>query len=1263
MPAAERTGRARHRVLIAAFLLPETIEFDVHEDEGSGSDPGLMSVPASPMPRQPNPQHLADVLSSRLQMAVNQQDTARPVRPSFGAHIGSSATSPRRGSFTGQRERVNMAELMAEATGPGSTFLSQQVGPGGSAVFSGASSPPQAEPTDDDAGATHAQNGGVNSAPDPLQPVVKNSLSDHGRHADGLEGSVEALPGRASQSSRRNSMTGSNTFLKPLGLSMAPPSKPASPQPGHSRGPAPRAPGVQGEQKTGTPVSIISDLAAKQSSKSSIATPARAEQNPFGAGVVTPMPPMPHGASGRASATPLLMSRPELASGWTSDVGASQERNASVRNAQRHQEPAPGAGVGGPDGRPLLRPRAARSTLVPPHTPPASATNASPQEMRAPSLPGATEREHRAEEDTAAEGHGARGVRHTEEAREEGDRQDADGKVPSARIRRGGSLRDEHKGRRLGRRHTTSRSVSKRSRSVSIVGTGGTAPEDRAEPGFHFLPNPGANYGLINAVNSVAVNELRSGKKFIGTLGIEMDWIPERTREAIDARAGAEYDCEPVWLRDQDYVSHYHRYCKQILWPTFHYTLPSGDGLANEHEAFRAYVEVNRRFADRIVELYEDGDLIWVQDYHLLLVPQMVRERLPRAAISLFVHIAFPSSEIFRCLGTRERLLRGMLGADLVGFQTHNFCRHFRQTVSRILQLEATPRGIQLPGSFVTVAPFPIGIDVNALDGRRENPEVLEWVQRLQERYAGKFVIVGRDKLDWIKGVREKLLGFEMLLDMYPEWDGRVVLVQVALATVQEDREVGEATDIVARINRKHSSFMYQPVVFLHVQEITFSQYLALLTMADVFIATSLREGMNLTSHEYVIAQESRKRPLVLSEFTGTYSALRACIGVNPWNTRQVAEALQRALTMPEKEMSQRWYDLHRTVVTQTAQHWITSVLSQLERAHQRKPMSDNLFIPRLEIAQLVSEWRAAKSRLLLLDLEHTLVLEGDEDAPRADVAPPTVVHALRRLSGDPKTYVYLLSARSMQDLDKIASLVPGVGLIAEDGCYVRHPDADPTPGAWTSLIDGFELDWRTPVLEILTYFTERTPGASIELRSASICWNFPRESGDASARQWARRQAAEVQSLIYDSLGERSSLRIVHDAYSFVIMPKNVSRTTAVQYLLSLDSMGALPPRLPHGAQSPSSRDDRAQPQGARKGMFAFVLQIGRDEDLVAYVNQLDLAFAPRTCTTLERKSLVHSDASHHLAPGAEVVAGLEEIVDFRLRDLRWGGPAMLDV
>lgn len=860
----------------------------------------------------------------------------------------------------------------------------------------------------------------------------------------------------------------------------------------------------------------------------------------------------------------------------------------------------------------------------------------------------------------------------------------------------------------LGRRPTRTSTRRESSASLDCLFDESLDEEEEEEsvlPPYEFAPNPSSNGGLTNAVDSLPRDRLRSGKIHIGTPGISTDaWASDKERRSIAQRFYKEKNSRPVWIDDETFEGAYNQFCKQILWPTFHYTLPTQKGLDNEQESFRNYQIVNEKFAEVILNEYKEGDIIWINDYHLLLVPRLVREKLPHATIGFFLHISFPSSEIFRCLSVRVDILRGMLGSDLIGFQTHNFCRHFRQTVSRILQLEATPKGIQMDGrgGFVTVSAFPIGIDVRGLNRRRAEPEVREWVEKLSMRYEGKKIIVGRDKLDWIKGVRQKLLAFEIFLSEHQEWIGKVVLIQVALATTEENEEVAAATDVIARINNKYSTLTYQPVVFLHVQDITFSQYLALLTVADCCLNSSRREGMGLTPHEYVVCQEEKHRPLILSELSGTYSAMQACIGINPWNTKQMAHAIYKALTMSDEEAFDRWKDLHRQVVTQTAQHWIQSLLGRLEKAHINRERKNNFFIPRLEIGQLVSEWRASKSRLLLFDLEDTLIEEEDVSKINSGSL-EKVLKKLQELCSDARNRVYVLSGRGASDLDKLVARIPRLGLIAENGCsvmYAGEPEGDVDEGEggkeWMSLVAGTDLSWRAPVKEILSYFTERTPGSQLEDRGASILWQFwsGKESDcDDENRdfQWSRRQAAEVQNLIYDSLGERFSIRIIPGQSSFLIMPKNVSRASAVQHIISLSHIGRAASM--HGISSSSSvsligRSPRIspvdrlrseeistdsstfkrpsnhwQPSKARRnsssrwqiedknlsftsrsfstaspyslhpngmGSFDFVLCIGQDDMLLSYINSLDLPFAPVTCTSTYCDESGHSHNDH---------------------------------
>jgi trehalose 6-phosphate synthase complex regulatory subunit len=268
---------------------------------------------------------------------------------------------------------------------------------------------------------------------------------------------------------------------------------------------------------------------------------------------------------------------------------------------------------------------------------------------------------------------------------------------------------------------------------------------------WHVESNPHGNGGLKNAVDSVKTR-LRK-KLWVGTLGTNTDKFKESLKRNMEWRLRDENDSLPVWIPDAEFASCYDEFCHQVLWPCLHYAIPDAPKTKSFYESgsYKQYVAVNQRFADAIVAAYQDGDIIWVNDYHLMLLPQMLRAKLPNAPIGFFMHVAFPSSEIFRCLSVRSQLLDGVLGADLIGFQTVNHARHFRQTVSRILSAEALPKGIQLEDRFVDVGVFPMGIDVQNLNTKRKSPEVSEWVKALKQRYAGMKLIVGRDKLDEIQ--------------------------------------------------------------------------------------------------------------------------------------------------------------------------------------------------------------------------------------------------------------------------------------------------------------------------------------------------------------------------------------------------------------------------------------------------------------------------------------------------------------------------------
>lgn len=493
------------------------------------------------------------------------------------------------------------------------------------------------------------------------------------------------------------------------------------------------------------------------------------------------------------------------------------------------------------------------------------------------------------------------------------------------------------------------------------------------------------NGGLRHAAEAAARDGKLGELTWVGTLGMPTDALDAtQQKQDIEDRLATEFDMLTVFCSDKDFDGHYSHFCKQILWPVFHYQLPDNPkSKAYEDHSYKHYVNVNQAFADMIIKNWKRGDVIWVHDYHLLLVPGMIREKIPDAKIGFFLHVAFPSSEVFRCLAVRKQLLEGMLGANLIGFQIHEYTRHFLQTCSRLLNAEATPDGLQLEDRFVDVINLPIGIDPVQLNEHRGDAHVQKWLDMLRERYAGKKLIVARDKLDHVRGVRQKLLSYELFLNTNPEWRGNAILIQVALSSSEKSELDATVSDIVTRINSSYANLAYQPVVYLK-QDIDYAQYLALLTIADALMITSQREGMNLTSHEYLYCQdgkylsEKQHGSLILSEFTGTASLFGGNeLSVNPWDYRACADAIRKALDMGNTEKEERWAKLHGCVMQHTGSHWFTELMTRLDRAYDQQHRHNQTSVPRLNLNTLTQRYKESERRLFILDYENTLVNWG----------------------------------------------------------------------------------------------------------------------------------------------------------------------------------------------------------------------------------------------------------------------------------------------
>ncbi|KAL2840566.1 glycosyl transferase [Aspergillus pseudoustus] len=471
----------------------------------------------------------------------------------------------------------------------------------------------------------------------------------------------------------------------------------------------------------------------------------------------------------------------------------------------------------------------------------------------------------------------------------------------------------------------------------------------RSEDGkYDFSMSSG---GLVSGLSGLSKT---TTFQWYGWPGLE---VPEEEIPIVTDRLKDEYGAVPVFIDDELADRHYNGFSSQypvsygsetlaltrlfcpidsILWPLFHYH--PGE-ITFDESAWEAYKDANRLFAQAVAKEVQDGDLIWVHDYHLMLLPEMLREEIGNAKknikIGFFLHTPFPSSEIYRILPVRNELLRGLLHCDLIGFHTYDYTRHFLSACSRLLGLPTTPNGIEFQGRIIACGAFPIGIDPEKFKEGLKKEKVQKRIAMLEQKFQGVKLMVGVDRLDYIKGVPQKLHALEVFLSDHPEWVGKVVLVQVAVPSRQDVEEYQNlravVNELVGRINGKFGTVEFMPIHFLH-KSVNFDELIALYAVSDACIVSSTRDGMNLVSYEYIATQEKRHGSMVLSEFAGAAQSLNGSIIVNPWNTEELAAAYHEAVTMSDEQRALNFSKLDKYVNKYTSAFWGQSFVTELKR-------------------------------------------------------------------------------------------------------------------------------------------------------------------------------------------------------------------------------------------------------------------------------------------------------------------------------------------
>nr|AXH37640.1 trehalose-6-phosphate synthase [Moringa oleifera] len=606
---------------------------------------------------------------------------------------------------------------------------------------------------------------------------------------------------------------------------------------------------------------------------------------------------------------------------------------------------------------------------------------------------------------------------------------------------------------------------------------------------------------------------------YVGSLKADVD-VSEQ--EEVSQKLLEKFNCVPTFLPPDLQKKFYHGFCKQYLWPLFHYMLPICPDYGNRFDRllWQAYLSANKIFADKVMEVINpEDDFVWVHDYHLLVLPTFLRKRFSRVKLGFFLHSPFPSSEIYRTLPVREEILKALLNADLIGFHTFDYARHFLSCCSRMLGLDYESKrgyiGLEYFGRTVYIKILPVGIHMGQLESALDHPSSSAKAREIRDQLRGKKLILGVDDMDIFKGISLKLLAMEQLLRQHPELLGKLVLVQIVNPARSTGKDVQEAKKEIYRMTKRINDIFgfpgYEPVILID-RPVSLPEKTAYYAIAECCIVNAVRDGMNLVPYKYTVCRQgtakmdealgialgsSHTSTLVVSEFIGCSPSLSGAIRVNPWNIDAVADALDVAITMPDLEKQLRHEKHYRYISSHDVAYWARSFMQDLERSckdHYIKRcwgvgfglsfriLSLSPSFKRLSIDHIVSTYKRTCRRAIFLDYDGTVV-------PQASIVKsptPEVISVLNNLCADPKNTVFIVSGRGHDSLSDWFAQCENLGIAAEHGYFIRWNKKS----SWETSPSVTDFDWKKIAEPVMTLYTEATDGSYIETKESALVWH-----------------------------------------------------------------------------------------------------------------------------------------------------------------------------
>ena len=583
--------------------------------------------------------------------------------------------------------------------------------------------------------------------------------------------------------------------------------------------------------------------------------------------------------------------------------------------------------------------------------------------------------------------------------------------------------------------------------------------------------------GLATGLKSYHEN---SDSIWAGWPGISAEEVSTEEKERVRKHLKESYKCLPIFLSEEEVDQYYYGFCNKTIWPLFHYF---SNKTEYEFETWDAYQKVNEKFFNAIDPFIGDEDVIWIHDYQLMLLPQMIKEKYPNTQIGFFLHIPFPSFELFRLLIWREEILRGILGADLIGFHTYDYVRHFLSSVRRLLGLENNLNRINYEDRYIQVDAFPMGIDYERFSREYDTQAFQKEVKEIVENKKGIKMILSIDRLDYTKGIPQRIKAFGRFLEEYPEYREKVRLNMIVapsrVGVDSYDELRREITELVSEINGKYGTFSWMPIWFFF-QSFSQESLIAFYKYADVLLVTPLRDGMNLVAKEYIAARTDYEGMVVISETAGAASELSEAVVVNANDYDEIAAGIKTALEMPRDEKIAVNKLVHKRLKRYNVEFWASEFLHELQRTVDSvRPATRNIG---KDSTKIEKAYRDAKKRILFLDYDGTLV--GFRSLPEQAKPDQELKTLLRSLADDPKNTVVIVSGRDRHTLEAWLGDLD-LHLLAAHGLWLRHPGEE-----WL-MTASLDNRWKESVSHILELYTDRMPGSLIEEKDYSLAFHY----------------------------------------------------------------------------------------------------------------------------------------------------------------------------